>query len=88
METVLSIVNYEGPAKVFWEFRSLSGPFWKGNVRNGLCLWMASADEWPDAAAFEQALRDTTTRDEIEDSVRRIEFGDVTLEYDLREMSP
>ena len=31
-ETVLSIYNYRGPAKVFWEYRTLSGPFFKGNV--------------------------------------------------------
>ncbi len=40
-EFVISIVNYEGPAKVFWEYRSLAGPFYKGNVRNGFALWVA-----------------------------------------------
>jgi hypothetical protein len=26
-ELVISIVNYEGTARVFWEYRSLAGPF-------------------------------------------------------------
>ena len=85
-ETVVSIVNYEGPAKSWWEYRSLSGPFWKGNVRNGFALWIALREEFADVAAFERALVETPLLDAVEGTVRRITFGDARLEYDLREM--
>jgi hypothetical protein len=88
MEIVISIVNYEGPPKVFWEYRSLAGPFWKCNVQNGLCLWLASTEEWADVADFEEALRKAFITDEVEGSMRRIAFGDVELAYDLRALWP
>jgi hypothetical protein len=84
-ETVLSIVNYEGTAKSWWEYRSLTGPFWKGNVRNGFALWIAARSDFPDAAAFARALAETPLADSVDHSMRRITFGDVRLEYDLRE---
>jgi len=87
-ETVLSVVNYEGPAKVFWEYRSLAGPFWKGNVRNGFALWIAVRSEFASAEAFRDALTDVSLTDEVDDTRRRIAFGDVELAYDLREMWP
>ena len=87
-ETVLSIVNYEGPPKQFWEYRSLSGPFWKGNVSNGFALWIAPREEFPSREAFAGALTPTPPTDETEGSVRTIAFGDVTLAYDLRELWP
>ena len=85
-ETVISIVNYEGPPKVFWEYRSLAGPFWKGNVRNGFALWIASRSEHESLDAFHTALAATQLSDETSGPVRRITFGDVSLEYDLRNM--
>ncbi len=87
-ETVVSIVNYEGPAKVFWEYRSLSGPFWKENVRNGFALWIASRYEFSSASDFRSALESVGISDETRDTGRVIKFGDVTLEYDLRQMWP
>jgi hypothetical protein len=82
-ETVISIVNYEGPPKVFWEYRSLGGPFWKRNVRNGFAIWMAEAEDRCAARFAEMKLTD-----EMDGSRRRITFGHVALEYDLREMWP
>lgn len=87
-ESVVSIVNYEGPAKVFWEYRSLSGPFWKGNVRNGFALWMAPRSDYATPEDFRRALLATPLTDETDGSLRRIAFGDVALEYDLRGMWP
>jgi len=91
-ELVISIVNYEGPAKVFWEYRSLAGPFFKSNVRNGFALWVAPRSEFPSHEAFQQALASVPLVDESAGSVRRLEFGDVSglvaLEYDLMELRP
>jgi hypothetical protein len=87
-ETVLSIGNYQGPPKVFWEYRSLSGPFWNGNVKNGFVLWMADRDAWPSVEDFEKAVHSTPLRDEQHGSKRHIEFGDLSLHYDLRSMWP
>ncbi|MEX0682250.1 MAG: hypothetical protein WD904_06175 [Dehalococcoidia bacterium] len=90
-EPVLSIVNYEGPPKQFWEYRSLAGPFWKGNVRNGFALWIAPRTDFASVEAFTQALAETLLADSMEGTVRTITFGDgddavATLTYDLREM--
>jgi hypothetical protein len=87
-ETVVSITNYEGPAKAFWEYRSLAGPFWEGNVRNGFALWIAPRGEFATAVDFRSALAATPLSDETSGSARTIRFGDVTLEYDLRDMWP
>jgi hypothetical protein len=87
-ETVISLVNYEGASKVFWEYSSLAGPFWKGNVRNGFALWIAAWGEFASAEAFRAALTGVRLTDEMDGWRRRIAFGEVELEYDLREMWP
>lgn len=87
-EHVLSIVNYEGPAKVFWEYRTLSGPFWRGNVRNGLALWLEPRTGYANAADFRAALAAVPLSDETHGTLRTIRFGDVTLAYDLCGMWP
>jgi hypothetical protein len=91
-ETVLSIYNYRGPAKVFWEYRTLAGPFFKGNVRNGFALRVASRLEYGSLADFVAALERTSLSDEVVGSRRRSAFGageaGLTLEYDLRDMQP
>jgi len=91
-ELVISIVNYEGPAKTFWEYRSLAGPFFKGNVRNGFTLWVAPRSEFASLEAFRLALASVPLVDESAGSVRRVEFGEgsdlVALEYDLMRLRP
>ena len=89
-ELVASIVNYEGSPKVFWEYRSLAGPFFKGNVKNGFALWVAPRGDFDTAEAFRAALGEIPLRDEMTDSVRRIDWGTgserLMLEYDLKEL--
>jgi hypothetical protein len=91
-ETVLTIYNYKGPPKVFWEYRSLSGPFFKGNVCNGFVLRVAPRREHASLADFLLELRRTPLSDELHGSQRRIRFGpddgSLVLEYDLRRMWP
>jgi hypothetical protein len=89
-ELVVSIINYEGPPKVFWDYRSLAGPFFKGNVKNGFALWAAPRAEFQSLQEFAHALDTQPPGDETSGSMRRIEWlaGDeqITLEYDLKEM--
>lgn len=92
MESVISIFNYSGPPKVFWELRSLSGPFWKGNVRNGFALWIAARNDFVSSTDFHEALAALPLSDETDGSARRVVWGEgddaVSLEYDLRTMWP
>jgi hypothetical protein len=89
-ETVISMVNYEGPPKIFWEYRSLAGPFCKGNVRNGFALWVAPRRDFSTAVEFREAVTLLPLVDTTTDGVRRIEWGEgaeqVTLEYDLKDL--
>lgn len=90
-ELVLSINNYSGPSKNFWEYRTLSGPFFKGNVRNGFVLDVASADDYASVAAFCAHLAAAQVSDDVSaDAVREIEYGSagrsLALRYDLRDL--
>lgn len=76
-ELVLSITNYEGPPKQFWEYRSLAGPFYKGNVANGFALSIASIHEPPP---------DMHLSERTDGALRQIAFNNLTLEYDLRDL--
>jgi hypothetical protein len=79
-------VNYEGPPKVFWEYRSLAGPFWKGNVRNGFAIYMAEKWMAEPVEEYIEVFANLKLTDYLSGTKRRITFEDVALEYDLREM--
>jgi len=90
-ELALSIHNYSGPSKNFWEYRTLSGPFFKGNVRNGLVIEVASRRDYPSAAAFYEHLVSARLSDSVSgDGVRAIEYESggqsLALRYDLRDL--
>ncbi|HEX5479972.1 MAG TPA: hypothetical protein VFY79_09655 [Dehalococcoidia bacterium] len=85
-ETVVSVFNYRGPAKQFWEYRTLSGPFFNGNVRNGIALHVAARSAHVDIDAFAQALRAIPLADDQRGSARSLRFGAATLDYDLRDL--
>lgn len=51
----LEIYNYKGPAKTFWEMAH-PGSFYQGQPQCGFYAEVAEASEWPDAAAFGQAV--------------------------------
>jgi hypothetical protein len=91
-ELVVSIVNYEGPPKVFWEYRSLSGPFFKGNIKNGFALWVTPRSEYPSLEDFHEAISSLPLNDRIVRTLRRIEWGvspeQLVLEYDLLDLKP
>ncbi len=87
---IVSVFNYEGPPKGFWEYRSLGGPFFKGNVKNGVVLRLADRSDNSSLAEFKASLTETPLTDTADGSLRTITFGDgedtVKLTYDLREL--
>jgi hypothetical protein len=89
-ELALSIFNYSEPSKNFWQYRTLSGPFFRGNVRNGLVLEVASRDDYPSPEAFSRHLASARVVDSVSEGVRDIEYDGggqaLGLRYDLRDM--
>jgi hypothetical protein len=90
-ELVLSLHNYSGTSKNFWEYRTLSGPFFKGNVRNGLVIEVASRGDYTSAAAFHEHLANARITDSVSgEGVREIEYESgghaLALRYDLHDL--
>ncbi len=89
-ELIVSVFNYEGPPKGFWEYRSLGGPFFRGNVKNGAVLRVADCGDYASLREFQAAFAETPLSDSLDGSLRTITFGDgedtVKLTYDLREL--
>jgi hypothetical protein len=90
-ELVLSIPNYLGPAKNFWEYRTLSGPFYRGNVRSGLVVEVASKSEFRNAAEFRAYVSRARVTDVVSgDGVRDVSYasdgGSLGLRYSLRDL--
>ena len=89
-ELIVSVFNYDGPPKGFWEYRSLGGPFFKGNVKNGVVLRLADRGDNSSLADFNASFADTPLTDAVDGSLRTIAFGldgeALTLAYDLTEL--
>ncbi len=89
-ELIVSVFNYEGPPKGFWEYRSLGGPFYKGNVKNGVVLRVADRSDSSSLAGFKASLAETPLTDTVDGSLRTVTFGldreAITLAYDLKEL--
>lgn len=90
---VLDIYNYLGPPKQFWEYRSLAGPFSKGNVRNAFVLEVAERAEFADVDAFRRHIAAAHIADTTGDAyVREIAYasdgGSIALRYSLLDMTP
>jgi hypothetical protein len=89
----LHIYNYDGPAKQFWQYRSLSGPFFAGNVRNAVVVEVAPRAEFSDLEAFASSVADARIADNVDPAgVREIAYAsaraDVRLAYSLKTMQP
>jgi hypothetical protein len=89
-ELIVSVFNYEGPPKGFWEYRSLGGPFFKGNVKNGLVLRVADRSDNSSLADFKASFAETPLTDTVDGSLRTVTFGldreALTLSYDLEDL--
>jgi hypothetical protein len=91
-ELVLSIHNYLGPSKNFWEYRTLSGPFYRGNVRNGIVVEVASRGDFRGLADFRRyvsraSLTDLVSGDGVRDVAYSSGDGSLGLRYSLHDMS-
>jgi len=62
-ELWLTVYNYRGAAKRFWDYASLKGAFWQGNLRAGYILEVADREDYPSAAAFLAHLQRATIED-------------------------
>ncbi len=92
-ELWLAIYNYRGAKKRFWEYASLGGAFWRGNLRAGFIVEVAERDEFASAADFLAHLRRSGIADETDDNhVRTVSYrsgeDDLAIRYDLWNTRP
>ncbi len=90
-DLVLSTVIYEGPAKRFWEYAALAGPFYRDNIECGMIVEVAGRDEFASAEDFAAHLAAARVDDVVAEGVRHIRYrsgGDeLTLRYRLADMA-
>jgi hypothetical protein len=87
----LDLYNCRGPEKSFWEYQSLSGAFYKGNVRNAFVLEVAERGDFPNVAAFRRHIADARIADSVdEEYTREIAYssdgGAIAVRYSLWDM--
>ncbi|MCL6540419.1 MAG: hypothetical protein K6T87_07515 [Roseiflexus sp.] len=75
-ELVLSIYNYyQGEPKRFWEYASLSGPFYRQNIRAGFILEVGERAEYGDFAAFRQHILRGVIEDRLTGAIRTVRYA-------------
>lgn len=75
-ELVLSIYNYyEGEPKRFWEYASLDGPFYQGNIRAGFIIEVGDRAEHGEFAAFRAHIMRGVIAERIEGSRRTVRYA-------------
>jgi hypothetical protein len=87
----LDVYNYRGPAKLFWEYRTLGGAFYKGNVRNAVIVEVAERGEFASIDAFRAHIETARIADSVGgDGEREISYASegegVVLRYGLDDM--
>lgn len=92
-ELWLSISNYRGTAKRFWEYASLGGAFWHGNIKAGFIVEVAGRREYPSAQEFLGYLlgarvSDTTSSRLIRSVAYQNGSDALRLDYDLLNTRP
>ncbi|MDP9236171.1 MAG: hypothetical protein M3P30_02025 [Chloroflexota bacterium] len=88
----LDVYNYQGPAKTFWEYRSHSGTFFKGNVRNAFVIEVAARYDFASIHVFRAHIAAASIIDATDTAHHRtIEYasegGSVGLKYSLWDMA-
>jgi hypothetical protein len=87
----LDIYNYRGPAKTFWEYASLGGAFYKGNVRSAFIIEVAERGDYADLGAFLRHVAAARIADAV-DARREREItyasdgGEIAMRYSLWDM--
>lgn len=75
-ELVLSIYNYyQGEAKSFWEYASLSGAFYRQNIRAGFIVEVGDRTEYGDFAAFRQHILRSAIDDRLDGAIRTVRYA-------------
>jgi hypothetical protein len=96
-ELWLTIYNYRGRAKRFWDYASLRGAFWRGNLHAGYVMEVADRQTYPTAAAFlahlgRATIEDATVSTPASPAERTVHYhsdGDtLELRYDLWHTRP
>ena len=92
-ELWLVIYNYRGAKKRFWEYASLGGAFWRGNLRAGFVVEVAERSAYASAARFfahlrQSAVSDTTDRDFVRTVSYQSGDDSLSLRYDLWNTRP
>lgn len=92
-ELWLTVSNYKGAAKRFWDYASLGGAFWRGNVRAGFILEIVDRDDFASVAEFLASLQAAKIEDRVNpDTVRSVIYHKdretVRLDYDLLSTQP
>jgi hypothetical protein len=92
-ELFLSIYNYRGAEKRFWDYASLGGAYWRGNLRAGFVVEVAERTEYASAEGFLSYLQSTTVEDTVDDEfirtvVYRSGHDEMALRYDLWNTEP
>lgn len=92
-ELWLTIYNYRGPAKRFWDYASLRGAFWRGNLRAGYIIEVAERTAYPSAGLYLDHLRQAIIEDTIDSvQMRHVMFRnggeELALDYDLWNTEP
>ena len=92
-ELWLTMYNYRGAPKRFWDYASLHGAFWHGNLKAGFVTEVVERSLYPDAASFCAHLRQSEIVDETDDrKLRTVSYRsggeEISLEYDLWRTEP
>lgn len=92
-EVWLTIYNYRGERKRFWDYDALGGPYWQGNLKAGFVVEVAERTEYPSAHAFLAHLAKAEIDDVADQAkVRTVTYhsgGDeIAIRYDLWNTEP
>ncbi|HLH73710.1 MAG TPA: hypothetical protein VKX96_10540, partial [Chloroflexota bacterium] len=70
-ELWLTIYNYRGAAKRFWDYASLHGAFWRGNLKAGFVVEVAERSAYLSAGAFLAYLGQSIIEDVVDEQLAR-----------------
>jgi hypothetical protein len=92
-ELWMTAYNYRGVPKRFWDYGSLGGAYWRGNLRAGFVVEVAERTEYDSAPAFLAHLREATIEDTVDEQyIRTVAYrsgGDeLAIDYDLWNTTP
>ena len=75
-ELVLSLYNYyQGEEKRFWEYSSLAGHFYKGNIKAGFVFEAGDRDEYGNLEHFSAHMAQTHISDQMDGALRHVSYA-------------